>query len=220
MKRINMDCHVHTSYSRDCGIKIADLLRLCPARGLDAVAITDHNTIRGALELREQAPFKVVVGEEINTLQGEIIGYFLQQEIPPGLSALATVQAIREQGGLVCVPHPFDRWRKSAIGYETLTQIIGYVDIIEAYNARNVFNQDNKKAARFASQQHKPISVGSDCHTAWEIGCSYVVIGDFSDAATFLGNLANSLIKFTKSSIMVHCYTKLFKAKCAIGLPK
>jgi hypothetical protein len=117
----------------------------------------------------------------------------------------------KEQGGLVCVPHPFDRLRKSAIRYEALLQIIDSVDIIEAYNARNIFQQDNKKAAGFARQQHKPVSTGSDCHTAGEIGGSYLEIDDFENAAAFLRNLDNAIIKFIKSSIMVHCYTKLFK---------
>lgn len=211
MARLKMDCHVHTCYSPDCGIEIAGLLRLCPARGLTAVAVTDHNTIRGALALRERAPFKVVVGEEISTQQGEVIGYFLEKEIPPGLTVRETVRAIKEQGGLVCVPHPFDRLRKSALGYEVLSGIIGEVDIIEAYNARNIFRPDNERAAAFARQQHKPVSAGSDGHTTGEIGRSYVEIGDFGDAAAFLGNLAGAGINFTQSSIMVHCYTKLFK---------
>lgn len=211
MARLKMDCHVHTGYSADCGLKIAGLLRLCPARGLNAVAVTDHNTIRGALELRERAPFKVVVGEEIKTLEGEVIGYFLEEEIPPGLSVPKTVRAIKEQGGLVCVPHPFDRLRKSALRYEALAQVIDDVDMIEAYNARNVFRQDNARALAFARRQHKPVTAGSDCHTAGEVGGSYLEMDDFDNAAGFLRNLSKATIQFSPSSIMVHCYTKLFK---------
>ena len=109
------DLHIHSMHSPDSKTTAEQIVAQCQKAGIDCVAITDHNTIAGSLELKRIAPFKVIVSSEIHTGEGEVIGYFLEKEIPKRLSAKETVRLIKEQGGLVCVPHPFDDLRGSAI---------------------------------------------------------------------------------------------------------
>ncbi|NIO70935.1 MAG: PHP domain-containing protein, partial [Anaerolineae bacterium] len=133
---MKVDFHVHTCYSRDSLTSLETIIETCRRRGLDKVAITDHNTIAGALALREMAPELVVVGEEIKTPAGEFIAYFLEEEIPRGLSPQEAIARIRAQGGVVGVSHPLDRLRREAMRWANLMQIIDQVDVLEAFNAR------------------------------------------------------------------------------------
>jgi len=189
---LHMDCHVHTCFSGDCRTALKRLIGACRNQGINCLAVTDHNTIDGALVLQKIAPFKIIAGEEIKTSQGEIIGYFLKRTIRPGMSPLDTVRAIKEQGGLVCIPHPFDRWRGSALNQSALYKIFEYIDIIEVFNARNIFAADNAKALQFAQQNGKAMTVGSDSHFADEIGRCYVVMPDFKTPADFLYRLSQA----------------------------
>ena len=147
---MKVDLHVHTCYSRDLLISLESVVVTCRQQGLDKVAITDHNTIAGALALREMAPELVVVGEEIKTPAGEIIAYFLEEEIPRGLSPQETIARIRAQGGVVGVPHPLDRLRREAMRWANLMKIIDQVDALEAFNARTIFPADNQRAEELA----------------------------------------------------------------------
>ena len=160
--------------------------------------------ILGALKLREMAPFNVIVGEEIKTRTGEIIGYFIDEEIPARLSAEETVHRIKDQGGLVCIPHPFDRLRRSAIHRKTLEAILPYIDIIEVFNSRVLLSQDNFSARVFAAANELLVSAGSDAHIASEIGGSYVEMPEFNNAEEFLLALAQSVLLCRKASPMVH----------------
>ncbi len=191
-EKLHVECHAHTCFSGDCRTTLTRLLEACQATGINCIAITDHNTIEGAVEFKKYAPLKVIVGEEIFTRQGEIIGYFLQEVIPAGLTARETVQAIKKQGGLVCVPHPFDRWRGSALKSAALHEILADLDIIEIFNGRNLFSADNEKAWNFAKQHGKLITVGSDSHFFREIGCCRLIMPDFSDSADFKRKLAGA----------------------------
>src|SRR5690606_31520374 len=126
---MRVDLHLHTFRSPDSLTGYDAIIRAVQQRGLDAIAVTDHNTIRGACELAERAPFPVIIGEEIRTDVGEVIGYFLSEEIPRGLSLDETIARIRAQGGVIAVPHPLDRVRRSsAIGMEQLLRVIDLVD--------------------------------------------------------------------------------------------
>ena len=136
---LKVDTHIHTCFSKDSEMSLEALYQKCLKTGLNCIAITDHNTIEVALLFKSIASFKVIVGEEINTTQGEVTGLFLKERIPPGLKALETVNNIKSQGGLVSIPHPFDIFRSSVIKLDALHEILPYVDIIEGFNARNTF---------------------------------------------------------------------------------
>lgn len=135
---------MHTEHSGDCDTPPGVLVRRCREVGLDCIAVTDHNTIRGALLARELADFKVIVGEEVKSSQGDIIGLFLSEEVPKGLSPLETVRRIKGQGGLVLVPHPFDAVRRGPLSPAALREILPYVDLIEVLNARTTFKRDHR----------------------------------------------------------------------------
>src|SRR5206468_3714742 len=139
-------------------------------RGLDVLTITDHNRIEGALELAELAPFKVIVGEEVRTREGEIIGLFIEEFIPPHLSPEETIHEIKRQGGVVYVPHPFDRVRRSVIKRDALFRVAPLVDALEVLNARCHISSDNAAAVAFAVERGLLQGAGSDAHTAFEVG--------------------------------------------------
>ncbi|MDT3700861.1 MAG: PHP domain-containing protein [Thermincola sp.] len=209
------DLHVHTHYSRDCLTPLDKVLAAALRRGLGCIAITDHNEIEGALRLREKAPIKIIVGEEIRTNRGEIIGYFLTSRIKPGMSPAKTIEEIRKQGGLVCIPHPFDRLRTSKLDSDALKEIEQEIDLIEVYNARNVYDADNQKAWAYAVSGGKLFSVGTDAHWPWEIGRSYLEIADFTDSTSlkeaFVAGPASFSAELKKSGLLVHAGTKTLK---------
>ena len=209
---MRVDLHVHTTYSRDALTTCAEVARWAKRRQLDAVAITDHNAIAGALAARAIAGLCVIVGEEIRTNQGEIIGLFLEQQIEPGLSPEETIRLIRAQGGLVYVPHPLDRVRGSALGYHTLARILDQVDVIEALNARVTFPMDNRLAQDVARAYRLAVGAGSDAHQGFEIGRAYVDMAPFSDAQSFLANLGQARICGHISSPLVHVASACAKA--------
>lgn len=151
----------------------------CLKTKLDCVAITDHNSIQGALEIQCNAPFKVIIGEEIKSTGGDIIGLFLIKLVPPGLTPKDTISEIKKQGGLVMLPHPFDRVRRSAIGEIVFKEIIMHTDIVETYNSRNLFKADDQKAATAACINKIIPGVSSDAHTAGELGKTYNLMPDF-----------------------------------------
>ena len=171
---MKIDLHIHSRWSHDGISSIRDVIKRCLESGLDCIAITDHNTITGALHAQQQAPFSVIVGEEIKTTAGDIIGLFLSKEIPKGLSLMDTVLTIKDQGGLVSVPHPVDRLRRSAIGARALNDMISYVDIIEGFNSRTLFQRDNIKGVEIAAKYDIPIAAVSDAHSVSELGRTYV----------------------------------------------
>jgi hypothetical protein len=211
---LKVDLHVHTTYSRDSLTTCERLLYWARYRGLGALAITDHNTVAAALALRDMAAFPIIVGEEICTTRGEIIGLFLQQEIPAGRSPAETVRLIHQQGGLVYVPHPVDRVRRSALGCGALLEIIDQVDLIEVLNARVTFTLDNLRAAELAHAYRLRCAAGSDAHQGFEIGQAYVEMPPFQDAVSFLESLTRGSVCGGISSPLVHVgstYAKLAK---------
>ena len=149
-KSIRIDLHNHTHYSPDSILSPKQFVREARRHGLDVVAVTDHNTIRGALAVRELADSPVIIGEEVRSKDGEILGLFLSDEIPKGLSAGDTIACIKNQGGIVGVPHPFDSLR-SALREDALLAHIDQIDFIEGLNARMVFPSHNAKAREFAA---------------------------------------------------------------------
>jgi predicted metal-dependent phosphoesterase TrpH len=169
------DLHIHTKYSPDGVLEPAKIVKIAMKVGLRGIAITDHNTIRGGLETKqfETDDFKVIVGSEIRTERGEIIGLFLSQEIKPG-EVKRVVSEIKSQGGIAIIPHPFDALRHSA--FHPSEEDLGLIDAIEVYNSRCIFQSYNERAAEFVRKHHLPMVAGSDAHFANEIGNGGIIV--------------------------------------------
>ncbi len=186
------DLHMHTSWSHDCSMEVGELLDHAEAEGLGAIAITDHNVFGGALEAVEAARGRdliVIPGEEVKTdNQGEVIGLFLQEEIPRGLTFAETIAAIREQGGLVYLPHPFDRMHAIA-DPGTIHRHLGEVDVFEVYNARLLFEAYNDEAVRFARKYNLVAGAGSDAHVLQGVGTGALRMRAFDGPEEFLLSL-------------------------------
>ena len=163
---MRIDLHTHTEYSSDSELPLEEAVRGWQRAGIDCVAVTDHNTIAGGLALREWAPLRVIVASEVRTCEGEIIGLFLQEEIARGQTPEETIRHIRDQNGLVMIPHPFDRFRRSRLTEEALMRILPQVDIVEVFNARTALGWDNHRAEKLASAHGLVAAVGSDSHTS------------------------------------------------------
>jgi predicted metal-dependent phosphoesterase TrpH len=210
-----VDLHCHTSASFDSLASPAAVVRAAAARGLTHLAVTDHERIDGALRARDAAPpeLTVLIGEEVKTSDGDLIALFIEKAIPPGLSAVDTIAAIREQGGLVGVPHPFDGHRgfgrRSGLD---LTEIADRVDWIEVYNARVIGGDANGKALLFAREHHLPGVCASDSHTVFEVGVSSnAVNGDPGTPAGLLAALAGVTIHPARASFYVRTWTPIAK---------
>ncbi|MBC7263937.1 MAG: PHP domain-containing protein [Chloroflexi bacterium] len=201
---IKADLHVHTSASRDSMLSPEELIALCLRRGIGALAVTDHNHIAGALRLREIAPFPVIVGEEIQTTCGEIMGLFLEETVPKNLSPEETVIRIKEQGGLVIIPHPFDRVRRSVLRRDALYAILDQVDGIEVFNARVTLPNDNIRARALAEERGLLQTAGSDGHIACEIGNAWVEMPEFEDKEGFLHALAQGRVHGSLTNPFIH----------------
>jgi predicted metal-dependent phosphoesterase TrpH len=201
---IKADLHIHTCYSIDCLTPLEQIVERCLKLNINCIAVADHNTIVGALKLKEIAPFKVIVAEEILTPMGEIMGLFLSEEVPKGLPIQETISRIRSQGGLVAIPHPFGRslpWNAYRL---TSTEILSQVDIIETFNSRTPFSNSIARARKLAKEQGKVASAGSDAHTLGEIGRAYVEMPEFDGPDDFLNSLAQGKIFGQKSSYLAH----------------
>jgi len=186
------DLHMHTSWSHDCSIDPTELVDHAEAEGLGAIAVTDHNVFGGALEAADHARGReliVIPGEEVKTdSQGEVIGLFLEREIPRGLSFEDTVAAIREQDGIVYLPHPFDRMH-AIPGPKTLHRHLAEIDVFEVYNARLLFEAHNDEALRFARKYNLTMGAGSDAHVLQGVGTGAVRMRAFRDPEEFMISL-------------------------------
>ncbi len=211
---IKADFHMHTSFSPDSETTPERLVERCVEVGLGLIAVTDHDTIEGALAVREIAPFKVIIGEEVKSSEGEITGLFLQETIPPGLPPLETARRIKEQGGLVSLPHPFDRFRREVISPQALAEVADLADIIEVFNSRNNLSADDRKAAEFAKERGLLTSGVSDAHTPMELGRTYVEMPDFDGTPEdFKRALAQGRIVGRRMSPLIHFTTTFTRFK-------
>ncbi len=169
-----VDLHVHTAGSPDGSLGAANLERMFASGGLHCIAITDHDTIDRALEIQKQfGTERIIVGEEITTLDGEMIGLFLKKAVLPGQSAIQTAEQIKTQGGLVYIPHPFETVRKG-MRAEVLEQILPYIDIVETHNGRAMFQNYGRTARFWAEINNKAMVASSDAHgvIGWGRTCS------------------------------------------------
>jgi predicted metal-dependent phosphoesterase TrpH len=211
------DLHMHTSWSHDCGIEVPELLEHAQAEELGAIAVTDHNVFAGAQEaatLAAGTDLVVIPGEEIKTdAQGEVIGLFLEEEIPRGLSFADTLAAIREQGGLVYVPHPFDRMH-SIPDAGTLHRHLAEIDVLEVYNARLLFDSYNDEALRFARKYDLTMGAGSDAHVLQGVGTGAVRMRQFEGPEEFLLSLRGAqVLRRPKSLVYLQSLKWVAQAK-------
>ena len=204
MKLLKADLHIHTSYSMDCNTSLEQIINRCLKIGINCIAIADHGTAEGALKAQSLAPFTVIVAEEILTPHGEIMGMFLKDTIPSGLSVEQTISRIRAQDGLVCIPHPFDTFRPSGLDNGLLEELADQIDIVEVFNARSPFTSGSNKALTFARKHNIPVGAGSDAHTPKEIGNAYVEMPEFNGKDDFLQALAKGKILGHKTTPLVH----------------
>ncbi len=202
------DLHLHTCYSPDSNSSLESIVDRCRKVGIDCLAVTDHDTIEGGLRMREIAPFCVIVGEEVRSTAGEIIGYFLKETIPRGLSPQEVISRIKDQGGLVCLPHPFDGLGRYPLRAEERAALIDQIDIIEVFNARSI--RSNLDVARsFAAQNGLLQSAGSDAHSTSEVGNAYVEMPSFDGPNEFKVSLKNGQIFGHRNSVKNRVFTVL-----------
>jgi predicted metal-dependent phosphoesterase TrpH len=218
---IEVDLHMHTDHSPDCATPVEVLLETARDRGLGAIAITDHNEVSGALEARriaaEMGDIEVIVAEEVKTAeQGEVIGLFLEEKIPRGMTMAETIAAIRDQGGLVYVPHPFDRFH-SVPDYEHLLDIVEEIDILEVFNPRVALTAFNEEAERFARKYRIVPGAGSDSHVAQGLGSVRVRIHQFDGPAEFLEAMRDADITRKHKNLV---YVQALKLLQTTGRPK
>jgi predicted metal-dependent phosphoesterase TrpH len=217
-ERWNIDLHSHTLWSKDCLTSFEKIIQLCRQRGVDRIAITDHNTADGALAMQKLAPDLVIVGEEIMTPQGEILAYFVRESVPAWLSPEETIQRLRDQGAVISISHPFDRLRQGAWEEADLLRIIDKVDAIEIFNARCLFPADNQHALEFAQKHHLIGTAGSDAHSALEYGRAMVRMKPFEGPSDFLAALREAEYIKRLSPAFVHLNSTTAKWSKKLGL--
>ena len=201
---LKADLHVHTDYSMDCSMPLNVIIERCQQLGINCIAVADHGTVEGALEMQRIAPFTVIVAEEILTPHGELMGLFLKENIPSGLSVEQTIAQIRAQDGFVCIPHAFDLLRPSALGEKIVEEITEEIEVIEVFNARSLLQRSSEKALAFAEKYDIARSAGSDAHTPGEIGNAYVEMPEFKGRDDFLQALAKGKIIGHRTNPLTH----------------
>jgi len=213
--RAVVDLHCHTSASFDSLSNPIDVARTAASRGITHLAITDHDRIDGALRARDAATpgLTVIVGSEVRTSQGDLIALFLERPITAGLPASEAIAAIRDQGGLVGIPHPFDGWRSSLLRDEAALSLLSEVDWIEGWNARLVAPGGNQRAAELAASRNLPCVAASDAHTLLEIGgAATIMTGNLSTAGGFHSALHGDLTRITgRGALLARLVTPIAK---------
>ena len=211
------DFHAHTRFSRDSILSEDKLIRLAIERGLTHVAVTNHNNVEGAIAVRERAvalgveeKLTVILGEEVSTSDGEVVGLFLERTIPRGLTADQTADEIHAQGGLVSVPHPFDPFRPSHIRPLPLEMLAaaGKIDMIEVFNSRVTFSRHNQQAAEFAARHRIQGIACSDSHSGFEVAMSFNALPAFSTATELQEGLADNEWHGSRSTVLIHLTTR------------
>jgi predicted metal-dependent phosphoesterase TrpH len=211
------DFHIHTRFSRDSILSEEKFIRVALERGLTHVAVTNHNNVEGALAVRDKArelgvddQLHVILGEEVSTSDGEVVGLFLERTIPRGMSAEETADEIHAQGGLVSIPHPFDPFRASHIREVPLTRLAdaGKIDAVEVFNSRVTLQRNNLRAAEFAARYAIPGIAASDSHSSFEIAMSTNVMAPFSNASELLAALPENQWHASRSTVFIHLTTR------------
>ncbi len=191
---LKADFHLHSRFSGDCQTSLEQIIEACQKKQINCIALSDHGAIEGAQQLKKIAPFYVIVAEEILTTNGEIMGMFLNELVPSGLSLTESIRRIKDQGGLFCAQHPFDKFRADALKAETMAQIADQIDLVEIFNARTPFLGSSELARKFALDHHLPACAGSDAHAAYEIGNAFVEMPEFKGKEDFLAALSQGKV--------------------------
>lgn len=205
---LSVDFHTHTFASHDSLSTPETFIRGVRHRKLDRVVVTDHNTITGAQKLQALAPELIIVGEEIMTSQGEILGIFVNREVPGGLDPLETIRRLREQGAFISVSHPFDHLRSGAWELEPLMEIRSLVDAIETFNARCMLPGANHEAADFAIKNSLAGTAGSDAHAPIELGAARMILPDFSTPEELRKVINFGRLSARRSPFWVHFFSR------------
>ena len=192
MNALKTIIHVHTDYSHDSNWSCEQLVEAAQRTGVHRVAITDHNLITGALQARTLAGPRIIVGEEISTTDGHIIGLFLEERVPPGLSGEQTARLIRAQGGLVLAPHPFATLCEDSLGRAALERLLPWLDAIEIYNSQNLFTWDDARARRYAARNGLTPYVGADAHVRGHLDGAHQFLPPFDGPREFLRALSQA----------------------------
>jgi predicted metal-dependent phosphoesterase TrpH len=216
-KRAFADFHIHTRFSRDSLLTEERFLKVAVERGLTHVCVTNHNNVEGAIAVRDKArelglddSITVILGEEVSTADGEVVGLFLEKTIPKGLSANETADEIHRQGGLVSIPHPFDPFRGSHIREGPLRNLAetGKIDAIEVFNCRVTFQRHNVEAAEFAARHGIPGIAASDSHSSFEVAMAFNALPAFTTAAELKAGLPDNDWHASRSSVWIHATTR------------
>jgi predicted metal-dependent phosphoesterase TrpH len=222
--KLRADFHSHSHYSRDSVVGPQAYVDTCVRKGVTCIAVTDHNEIEGAFVIQKLAAehvpgrLKVVVGEEVKTAEGEIIGLFLKELVPRGMSPEDTVTAIHEQGGLAVIPHPYDVFRRSVLTDDAIERVKTMVDAIEGFNCRNILAKHDQKARDKAAEVDKPVTLGTDSHSTWELGGATLELDDFETPQELLQSLRGGRILGHRSLPMVHWISTYAKIRWRLGL--
>lgn len=221
--QVRAEFHCHTVYSKDSLMRVEALLAACRKKGIDRIAITDHNTIQGARLAQKLDPQRVIVGEEIMTLKGELLAFFVKKEVPKNLPPLEAIRRLRDQGAFISVSHPFDHLRKGAWDLPDLLEIAPLVDAIETFNARCLRKRTNELAQAFAAEHNLPGTAGSDSHSLLEVGRATLLLPDFHTPAELKEALLQAHPQVQLSASWVHLtstYAKLRRRVWKRDLPK
>lgn len=218
---IDIDLHMHTDHSSDCATPVEVLIETARDRGFGAIAITDHNEVSGAFAAAKVAEglgdFKIIIAEEVKTAeQGEVIGLFIKEKIARGMTMAETIAEIRRQGGLVYVPHPFDRMH-SVPDYEHLLDMVEEIDLIEVFNPRVAITSFNEEAERFARTYNITPAAGSDNHVAQGLGSVRIRLHDFDGPEEFLESMRDAEITRRHKNLV---YVQALKFLQTTGRPK
>ena len=200
---LRVEFHCHTEHSRDSLTNIRQLLAQCEKRRIDRLVVTDHNTIRGAQEAKALDPERVIVGEEIMTLEGEILAAYVRNEIPQGLPAQEAIERLRAQDAFIGVSHPFDRLRSGSWKLPDLLKILPLIDAIETFNARCFPASFNQQAVDFARGHNMLGTAGSDAHALFEVGKATMIIPPFENARELKRALPNAQFDVALSPVWV-----------------
>ena len=211
--------HIHSNYSKDSFLSLEKIAEIAKKNKIDLVILADHNNLAPERKIEKIKEVKIILGEEIKTKDGEIIGIFLKEKIEKNLSLKETIKKIKEQNGLVVVPHPFDFFRKNRIKKDAFEKNLEEIDIIEIFNSRTIFDLANRKSKEFAEKHNKAMIVGCDAHSQFEIKNALIEIEEFKDQFDFLEKLKKAKFYFKKTPIFIHLFApfnKIFKKICDI----